>query len=98
MGTIAPLPENQETEVTKEIDSIIARIDQCLPVILKKGAQGMISSDTPTKAFQPARIMQTRQLFQDMADNPLLTESGEDIKVEPSGRVRLVNPRRRKSR
>lgn len=83
----APLPKKPEVEVDQEIDTAIARIDQCLPEIHKRVEQSKRSGDTPSSAFQPQRIMQTQRKFQAMVDDPILTESGLDIQVEAPARV-----------
>ena len=63
----------------QELDAVIDRIDQCLPAIHARIALAKRGGDSPSAAFHPKRIMQTQRTFQSMADNPLLTESGEDI-------------------
>jgi hypothetical protein len=81
MAAAAPLPKKPEVNVDEELDAAIDRIDQCLPVIHAKVEQAQRSGDTPSSAFHPKRIMQTQRVFQSMAEDPLLTESGLDIKI-----------------
>lgn len=81
MVPVAPLPKKPEAEVEAELDTVIDRIDACLPAIHARARRSQQSGDTPSAAFHPKRIMQTQARFQQMADDPLLTESGEDIKI-----------------
>ena len=66
-----------------ELDAVIDRIDQCLPVIHAKVRASKTAGGSPASdSFNPKRIMRTKAVFQAMAEEPLLSESGEDIKLD----------------
>jgi hypothetical protein len=68
-----PAPEDPDV-----LDDVIQRIEQALPSVHKLAAEGG-SSDTPTKHLSKAQCDRAHAVFQDMKDNPLLNEEGDDI-------------------
>jgi len=75
----------------RALDDVLAKIDEALPKIHQKArdsAQGM----TPTQGFSPSRIKRTRLAFQQMCDDPLLSDSREEV-IEPQKSVVSQQPR-----
>lgn len=64
------------------IDRIIARIDRSLPLIHEKAASSE-SADTPTRNMSKAEFKRAQAVFQDMSENPILNDAGDDIRVAP---------------
>jgi hypothetical protein len=75
-----PAPKRVSGQEVEEpmLDDIIQRIDQSLPIIHKKVANGG-SSETPTNRLSPVQFRKAKAVFQDMKDDPLLNEEGDDI-------------------
>ena len=81
MTAMRPAPKTSKTKVemeTDELDAVIDRIDQSLPIILKKAANGEISNASPSR-LSVAQFARAQAVFRDMRDDPLLNESGDDI-------------------
>ena len=72
------------------LDEVIQRIDASLPIIHKKAASDG-SSDTPTTRLSQAQFVRAQATFQDMCDDPLLNEEGNDICLKKKKKVRRVN-------
>jgi hypothetical protein len=68
-----------------DVDAVLDKIDQCLPKIHKRAQDAKIAGiDSPSTArFAPADMKKTRQAFQVMSEDKLLSGSGEDIKAPP---------------
>jgi hypothetical protein len=83
MAAAAPLPKKPEAKVEDELDTALDRIEQCLPAIHERvAASKRAGQRSPSDSFNPSRIVRTQQVFQQMADEPLLSESGEDIVLD----------------
>lgn len=65
----------------QEIDDAIAKIDACLPEIHRK-VEAVKRGESSARLINAKAIRNSQTLFRAMADNPLMTESGEDIDVK----------------
>jgi hypothetical protein len=77
------MPEPQPKPVSEfDVDAVLDKIDACLPKIHKRAqdAKGMGNSPS-TARFAPADLKKTRQAFQVMSEDKLLSGSGDDIKA-----------------
>lgn len=80
MSPTAPAPKKEST-VDQEIDDAIAKIDACLPEIHRKVA-AVKNGESDDHLLDTTVIRKSQTIFRAMADNPLLTDSGEDIQVK----------------
>jgi hypothetical protein len=66
-----------------DVDEVLYKIDQCLPKIHQRAQDAKIAGiDSPSTArFAPADLKKTRQAFQVMSEDKLLSGSGDDIKA-----------------
>lgn len=92
MNPSAPRPKKPAAEVDSAIDDALNRIDQCLPAIHERVERGKRAGDTPSAAFNARQLVQTQRVFQAMAEEPLLTKSGEDILVDLLSDSDVVTP------
>jgi hypothetical protein len=81
----APARRSQSLEVEEEaavLDEVIEQIDQSLPILHRMAAEGE-SADTPTTGrLSKAQFDRARAVFQDMQEDPLLTDEGDDIRLK----------------
>ena len=94
MTAMRPAPKPASSQEVEEpvLDDIIQRIDQSLPIIHKQVADS--ESETPTTRLSREQAIRAQAVFQDMRDNPILNEEGDDIclkKKKKKKRVRRVN-------
>ncbi len=83
------------TDSERALDEVLSKIDAALPKIHAKaraatqrlepavnGAGRRSKSPTPTKGFSPKQFKRTQAKFQAMSEESLLTNSGDDIRLE----------------
>jgi len=87
----APKPVSSQEVEEPVLDDVIQRIDQSLPIIHKRIADG--EPEKPTTRLSREQAVRAQAVFQDMKDNPILNEEGDDIclKKKKKKRVRRVN-------
>jgi hypothetical protein len=86
----APKPSDVQEAEEPVLDEVIQRIDASLPIIHQKAASGG-SEETPTGRLSKAQFARARATFQDMRDDPLLNEEGDDICLKKKKKRRKVN-------
>lgn len=75
MSQASPAPKS-------DLDATIEKIDACLPRIHEKAKETGRKGKTPSGAFRIGKnFKKTQQDFALMADDKILTDSGEDIKL-----------------
>ena len=78
-------PQEREDDEHK-IDEAIRRMDQALPKLKERCESG----DSPTKGLPIGRFQRVQRAIKQMAEDSLLTPSGEDITL-PEPRLSKIN-------
>ena len=78
---------NDEGDV--DLDEVIEKIDKSLPKLHKIAAVRKKQSKrkAPSDSFPIAQMMRARAAFAEMVEDPLLTESGDDITDGPAKKI-----------
>jgi hypothetical protein len=63
------------------LDAVIEKIDRVLPLIHAR-VSDIRSGRTPTSGFKLSNIRRTKAVFEGIADDSLLTDSKEDIRLK----------------
>jgi hypothetical protein len=87
-----------EVEAVEEetvLDEVIQKIDESLPAIHRMVAVRKKQSRrrTATDRLAPEEARRAQAAFQEMKDNPLLTDSGDDIRESPLQKINGASPK-----
>jgi hypothetical protein len=72
-------PAKRPTE--SDVDAVIEKIDAVLPKIYQQAEDAKKAGTTPSGGFSREKLARTRQAFTEMQEDSLLTQSGEDIRL-----------------
>ena len=90
MTAMRPAPRRARQPVVEEeaevLDDVIQRIDQALPSIHR-----MASAAEPSDHMSKAQIARAKIIFQDMKNDPLLNEKGDDICLKPKKKKKAIH-------
>ena len=89
---------NAKTRIeARVLDDIIERIDDVLPHLHARAANGHAPSKSPTRGLSRVKFKRSQSMFQDMRDDPLLNDTGDDIRLEPEEIIK-VTPKHRSAK
>lgn len=98
MGSTPPPPPKPTVSIVKlakaeeAVDRVIERIDQALPKIIQQAEESRVAGRPPSDRFSIREIERTRQAFEQMSEDSLLTRSGEDIQLDDEPRREPTPP------
>lgn len=75
-----------------KIDACMDRVDAALEKITRRTPRDKISSQTPINGFHPTKCRETRLTFKAFTENPIVSQSGDDILLEQSNEDAQCSP------